>query len=200
MPQQEENKNPSLPPPIVLYGDSVLTQKAEEVDFESSEIESLDGQIIEMIATMYSYGGIGLAGPQINVMKRIIVWDHKWVKDKKKYENLHVMINPEIIYSSNEDIALYESCLSIPEVEGSVYRPKEITVRYVDASFETKEENFSGMDARVIQHEIDHLDGIVFVNKMTKYERDEIIPFLVALRQAYKKYHQGVDSNDSPTS
>jgi len=195
-----QDKNQNLPPQIMLYGNPALEQIAEEVDFESDDAEKLDGQIIEMIATMYSYGGIGLAGPQINITKRIIVWDHQWVQTKKKYENLHVMINPEIIEESSEDLALYEGCLSIPEVEGSVYRPREIKVRYVDADFETKEETFSGMDARVIQHEIDHLNGTLFVNKMTKFERDAIIPFLVALRQAYRKYSEGENDNDGSST
>jgi len=163
-------------------------------------MEHLDANIIEMISAMYSYGGIGLAGPQINIMKRIIVWDHQWVTKKKKYENLHVMINPEVIHSSEEDIGLYENCLSIPEVAGSVYRPKEVTVRYVDTDFETKEEIFDGTSARVIQHEIDHLDGKLFVNQMTKYERDEISHFLVALRQAYNEYSKGDETDDSSTS
>ena len=110
MSQSKNNKNPNLPPPIVLYGNPVLEQKAEEVDFESSDTEDLNGQIIEMIATMYSYGGIGLAGPQINIMKEIIVWDHKWVKDKKKYENLYIMINPKII-----DIIPHLTRMGIPD-------------------------------------------------------------------------------------
>lgn len=198
---QEEINNTNLPPRIALYGNPVLEQKAEEINFDSDETELLDKNLIEMIATMYSYGGIGLAGPQINIMKRLIVWDRQWMKENKKYENLHVMINPEIINQSTEDIALYESCLSIPEVEGPVYRPKEITVRYVDSALETKEETFSGLDARVIMHEIDHLDGVLFVNQMTENERDSIIPFLVALRQAYKKYSkEGVESNDTTTT
>jgi peptide deformylase len=188
--QQKEQKNPDLPPPIVLYGNLILNQRASEIDFESNEVEDLDGDIIEMIATMYSYGGIGLAGPQINIMKRIIIWDHKWMTTGNKYENLNIMINPKIINQSEEDIGLYESCLSIPEVTGSVYRSKEVTIRYIDIALETKEELFKGVDARIIQHEIDHLDGKLFINQMTGFERDEIVPFLVALRQAHKKYHE----------
>ena len=197
MPQEEKNQN--LPPQISIYGNPILEKKAIEVDLEF--VEEINDDIIELISTMYLYGGIGLAGPQINIMKRIIVWDHQWIETKKKYKNLHLMINPEIIENSEEDIALYESCLSIPEVIGPVYRSKEIKVRYIDSSLEIKEEKFDGIDARVIQHEIDHLDGVLFVNRMNKYERDEIVHFLIALRQAYKKYYDKEGkTNDSTTS
>lgn len=180
----------NLPPRIELYGSSVLKEKATKVDIENENIEILNAQLVKMVAAMYFYGGIGLAAPQINIMKRILVWDNKWIQTKEKYKYFHIMINPEIIDKSVEDIALYENCLSIPEVEGSVYRPKEITVKYINSEFQVVEEKFDGLDARIIQHKIDHLDGVLFVNKMTAYERDMVVPMLTALRQAHDKYNE----------
>jgi peptide deformylase len=101
-------------------------------------------------------------------------------------EETTVLQNQKI--NNNIEKALYENCLSIPEIEAPVYRPKKVTVKYTHAELKTIEETFDGIDSRIIQHKIDHLDGILFVDKMTKYERDMIVPLLVALRQAHNKY------------
>lgn len=182
----------NIPPQIALYGNEKLKEKSEKVDIENDTF--IKDDIVKIISTMYSFKRVGMAGPQIGIQKHIIAFDNKWLETNERYKDLCIMVNPEIIEESEEDIALYESCISIPEVEGSVYRPKEITVRYEslnnDGTFSSKTEVFSKLDARIIQHEIDHLDGILFTNKMTKFERDQITPMLVTLRQAHDNFFQ----------
>ncbi len=140
---------------VRLNGDEILRKK-------SREVEKIDDRILtildDMVDTMYDRDGVGLAAPQIGILKRLVVID---VDD----ENLYKMINPRIIKSSGEAVD-EEGCLSVPETRGNVVRPSNVTVEYTDVNGELKVLEGEGLLARCICHELDHLDGILFIDKI----------------------------------
>ena len=142
---------------VRLDGDEILRKK-------SREVEKIDDRILtlldDMAETMYEKEGVGLAAPQIGILKRLVVID---VDD----ENLYKMINPRIIDFSGKDIA-EEGCLSVPDRRGDVVRPSKVTVEYTDINGELKVLEGEGLLARCICHELDHLDGILFTDKIKK--------------------------------
>ena len=125
----------------------------------------------DMLETMYDAPGVGLAGPQIGIMKRIIVMDCEKEPDAARPL---AMINPEIIASSEETSVYEEGCLSIPEQYAEVTRPAVVTVRWQDVTGESHEEEFSGLWATCVQHEIDHLDGKLFIDYLGPMKRQMI--------------------------
>lgn len=147
--------------PIHGYGLPVLKKMCAEIDKDYPDLEKL---ISDMWDTMYYAEGVGLAAPQIGKAIRIFLVDTVQVKkEAKKGEGIkQVFINAEMVEETGEDWAYEEGCLSIPDVHGDVERKNTIHIRYQDENFETHEKTFSGMDARVIQHEYDHIDGILF--------------------------------------
>lgn len=134
---------------IRTIGDKVLTQKAKRIASIDDTIRNL---CISMVETMVANEGIGLAANQVGILKRIIT-----VLDG---ENVKVMINPEILKCSDEDITMEEGCLSIPETFLQITRAETIKIKYRDMSGKPRIESYSGLTSRIIQHEIDHLDGI----------------------------------------
>lgn len=150
---------------ICLYGDAVLKQKA-------AAIENFDEKTAEMVQdlsdTMYGSGnGVGLAAPQIGVSRRAFVMDVDYLKEEGNGKrHLQVFLNPEITWESEEDVAYSEGCLSLPGIEGEVYRPEKIRLRWQDEKGKVHEEDFEDFPARCVQHELDHLDGKVFVDRM----------------------------------
>lgn len=142
---------------VRLDGDEILRKK-------SREVEKIDERILtildDMADTMYDRDGVGLAAPQIGILKRLVVID---VDD----ENLYKLINPKIIKSSGEAVD-EEGCLSVPERRGEVSRPTNVTVEYTDVNGELKVLEGEGLLARCICHELDHLDGILFIDKIKK--------------------------------
>lgn len=142
---------------VRLDGDEILRKK-------SREVEKIDDRILtildDMVDTMYDRDGVGLAAPQIGILKRLVVID---VDD----ENLYKMINPKIIKSSGEAID-EEGCLSVPDRRGEVVRPTKVTVEYTDENGKLKVLEGEGLLARCICHELDHLDGILFIDKIKK--------------------------------
>lgn len=160
--------------PIYVYGSQVLRQKAAQVD-PSSE-ENLKGFIEDMIETMHNADGCGLAAPQVGVSKRILVVDGNELADRwPELKGFHrEMVNPEVIARSEETISFEEGCLSIPGVDAEVVRPKKITVRYLDADLKETEEEFDNFASRMVQHELDHLDGVMFVDKATPIRKKMI--------------------------
>lgn len=142
---------------VRLDGDEILRKK-------SREVEKIDDRILtildDMVDTMYDRDGVGLAAPQIGILKRLVVID---VDD----ENLYKMINPKIIKSSGEAID-EEGCLSVPDRRGEVVRPTNVTVEYTDENGKLKVLEGEGLLARCICHELDHLDGILFIDKIKK--------------------------------
>jgi peptide deformylase len=148
--------------PIVAYGNPVL--KKEAVDLaEGSDLTQL---IQDMYATMDHASGVGLAAPQINQGVRLFVIDSTLMLDEDEEEKgiRRVFINPILLDEYGDSFGFEEGCLSIPDVRAEIIRPEKLTLEYYDENWNLKEEEFSGMTARVIQHEYDHLEGILFVD------------------------------------
>ena len=151
--------------PVVAYGHPVLKKIAEEITPDYPGLQQL---IADMFETMYHTEGVGLAAPQINKSIRLFVIDadpftenYPEAKGFKK-----VFINPEIVEVSEEKWTFREGCLSLPDMNEDVERPSKITVNYLDENFVEHEEEFDGICARVFQHEFDHLEGKVYVDRV----------------------------------
>jgi peptide deformylase len=134
----------------------------------------------DMLETMYAAPGIGLAAPQIDVLKRVIVLDIE--REDTKTGPLF-MANPEIVEASDEDATYEEGCLSVPEHYADVVRPAKVTVRYLDRDNVQQELTCEGLLATCIQHEIDHLDGILFVDHISSLKRNMILRKLLKARK-----------------
>ncbi len=163
--------------PIQLYGADVLRRRAgelEEVD------DAAIGTIRDMFETMHAANGIGLAANQVGLLRRIIVVDISAMEDGKGVLPL-ALINPVITEEGGSD-AREEGCLSIPEVRDEVTRPASIHLRYRDTAFAEKELHAEGILARVIQHELDHLNGILFVDHLSAAKRTLLKPKLRRIR------------------
>ncbi|GGZ29148.1 peptide deformylase [Echinicola pacifica] len=148
--------------PIVAYGNPILKREAEEIN----EGEDINALISDMFDTMDHASGVGLAAPQIDKGIRLFVIDSSLMLDEDSEEQgfRKVFINPIILDEYGDEYGYEEGCLSIPEVRAEVIRPEKLTIEYFDENWKLKEEEFSGMTARVIQHEYDHLEGILFVD------------------------------------
>ena len=154
---------------IIVAPDSRLNQISKKVDIiDDFIISTLD----QMLECMYQNNGIGLAAPQVGVLKRLVVIDCSDNKDKKKPLKL---INPEIIKLSKNVSEFEEGCLSLPSQYAKVSRPSEITLKYKNIEGLTCEREFIGLEATCIQHEIDHLDGKLFVDHISKLKKNIII-------------------------
>lgn len=152
--------------PIVAYGHPVLKKKAEDIEPDYPHLNTL---IEDMWETMYQANGVGLAAPQVNKSIRLFVIDaspyaedHPETKDFKK-----VFINAYIEEESGEEAELSESCLSLPGMSEEVARKPKLTIRYVDENFVPQKETYEGLIARIIQHEYDHIDGILYVDRLS---------------------------------
>ncbi len=171
--------------PIIVAPDPRLKIKAEAVDVVDDALrEALD----DMLETMYDAPGIGLAGPQVGIGKRIIVVDVRDNGEDDGEPSPYRMINPEIIEVSEDDRIHDEGCLSLPDQFAEVERPDSIRVRYLDVNNEIQELDADGLLATCIQHEIDHLDGILFVDHITALKRKMILRKLTKIKkQAERK-------------
>lgn len=160
--------------PIVAYGDPVLKRKAVEVDPTAPELKQLAEDMFE---TMYNASGVGLAAPQIGKSIRLFVVDGAPMadEDEPEYEELQVFkkvfVNAEILEESGDEWAFNEGCLSIPDIREDVYRPENIRIRYQDLDGKTHEEAYDGIRARIIQHEYDHIEGILFTDKLSPLKK-----------------------------
>ncbi len=143
-------------------GDEILSKKCREVEEVTDKILEL-GQ--DMLDTMYKYDGIGLAASQVGILKRVIVYDIKYFEEDEKPEP-HILINPVITSRSKTMIEVEEGCLSFPDVYEKVLRHEKVTVEYMDTKGKKKKINAKDIEAVVLQHEIDHLDGIVFLDRV----------------------------------
>ncbi|MBQ8379291.1 MAG: peptide deformylase [Clostridia bacterium] len=142
-------------------GDEILAKKSKEVDVIDDKIKQLAQ---DMLDTMYKSDGIGLAACQVGMLKRMIVYDIRYIEEDGKKEG-HVLINPKITSRSKTMVEVEEGCLSFPDVYKNVLRHEKITVEYTDLDGKKKKINAKDMEAIVLQHEIDHLDGIVFLDR-----------------------------------
>lgn len=159
--------------PIVAYGHPVLRKMCEDI---TPEYPDLDKLIANMWETMYGSSGVGLAAPQINRPIRLFVIDSEQIinnleddeKDEYPGDNgvKRVFINAHIVETGGEDWPYNEGCLSIPKVREDVFRPETVTIRYVDENFQPHEDTFTGVTARVIFHEYDHIDGKLFIDHL----------------------------------
>ncbi|MDR0538010.1 MAG: peptide deformylase [Tannerellaceae bacterium] len=149
--------------PVYLYGHPVLRKEAEDVPADYPNISQL---IANMFETMYNADGIGLAAPQIGLSIKLLVIDADGVsKDHKECKDFkRVMINPEILEESDDDVTLEEGCLSVPGIHENVSRPTWVRIAYEDENRVRREETFQGFNARVVLHEYDHLAGEIFVD------------------------------------
>lgn len=152
--------------PVTIIGHPVLRKKAEEIDKDYPELEKV---IANMFETMYASDGVGLAAPQINKSIRLIVIDGEpMAEDDPDLENFKkIFINPEILEEWDEEKLFNEGCLSIPGIREDVNRPSKIRIRYMDENFVEHEEEFDGTRARIIQHEYDHLEGVLFTDRIS---------------------------------
>jgi peptide deformylase len=166
--------------PIVAYGDPVLKARAKDIpaDFPADELLKL---IADMYETMYYANGVGLAAPQIGKSVRLFVIDSSPMTDDDEDDDApaetgikRAFINPVMLTESGEEWPFEEGCLSIPGIRERVYRQPDIVIRYEDENRQVHEEAFSGMTARVIQHEYDHLEGVLFTDKISAFKKQII--------------------------
>ncbi|WP_204345643.1 peptide deformylase [Psychroserpens algicola] len=163
--------------PIVAYGDPVLRKKAEKI---TKDYPNLDALIENMKETMYAAYGVGLAAPQIGLPIRLFLVDTEPFaeddiyteeeQEKLKHFN-RVFINAEILDEEGDEWAFNEGCLSIPDVREDVFRQPKITIKYQDENFDTHTEVFDGLIARVVQHEYDHIEGVLFTDKLSSLKK-----------------------------
>jgi peptide deformylase len=151
--------------PIYAYGQPVLKKKAAEI---SNDYEGLQELISNMWETMYAAHGVGIAAPQIGLSVRLFVVDTIQVMEEgKKDEGIKkVFINAHIVDESGKLWPYEEGCLSIPNIRGDVERPEKVHIQYLDENFQPHDEIYEGMNARVIQHEYDHIEGVLFTEKL----------------------------------
>ncbi len=156
--------------PIVAYGDPVLRKKAESI---APDYPGLEGLIADMFETMYEANGVGLAAPQIGKAIRLFVIDAASFADDDDDEESQflrtfkkVFINAQIHEETGEEWGFNEGCLSIPTVREEVFRPETIRITYYDEQFNKYEETYEGYAARIIQHEYDHIEGVLFTDKI----------------------------------
>lgn len=164
--------------PIILHPDPRLKKTSAAVEDLSDELRALGDDMLE---TMYDAPGIGLAAPQVGLLHRLIVLD--CVKVESEAPRPLIMFNPEIIASSDETNVYEEGCLSIPEQFADVTRPKEVQVRWIDRDGNEQTEGMDGLWATCVQHEIDHLDGKLFIDYLKPLKRQMITRKMVKLKR-----------------
>ena len=166
---------------IVIEPDPILRKKSVNLEKVDDELRGL---LDDMLETMYSAPGIGLAAVQVGVLKRLIVIDISKEKDKK---NPLFLINPEIISRSNKTSIYEEGCLSLPGHFAEIERPAECHVKYIDYSGKEKEIKADGLLSTCIQHEVDHLNGILFIDYLSKLKKDMILKKLIKHKKELNK-------------
>jgi peptide deformylase len=154
---------------IIVLPDKRLREKSDPVKAVDAEVRAL---VDDMFDTMYKAPGVGLAAIQIGIPRRIVTVD---TAKKDEPKNPQVFINPEIVWRSEEKNTYEEGCLSIPEYYEEVERPTQVKVRYMGLDGKTQEVVASGLLATVLQHEIDHINGVLFIDHISKLKRDRVI-------------------------
>jgi len=160
--------------PVVAYGDPVLRKKAEEIDADYNDLNTL---IENMWETMYNASGIGLAAPQIGLPIRLFLVDTTQVEGEEEGDEpigsgiKKAFINATILEKNGKPYAYTEGCLSIPKIREDVVREENIIIEYYDTEFKRYEEKYEGVNARVIMHEYDHIEGILFLDYLKPLKR-----------------------------
>lgn len=163
--------------PIVAYGDPILKKVGEEIDENYPDLKQL---IASMWDTMYKASGVGLAAPQIGKSIRLFIVDASPFADDEEYSEddrkifkdfKKVFINPYIVEEEGKEWTFNEGCLSIPEIREDVNRKPDITINYLDENFVEHEETYTGIPARIIQHEYDHIDGVLFTDRISPLKK-----------------------------
>lgn len=163
--------------PIVAYGDPVLRSVGKEIDQDHPKLDEL---IVNMRETMKNAQGVGLAAPQIGKSIRLFLIDASPFSENEELDVEErdflqhfnkVFINAQIIEEEGDEWAFSEGCLSIPNINEDVYRNETIHVEYVDENFEKKKESLSGLAARIFQHEYDHIEGVLFTDKLSSLKK-----------------------------
>ncbi len=155
--------------PIILFPDPILRDVSKPIERLDGDVERL---IEDMFETMYGANGVGLAAPQIGISRRVLVLDP--VRGEEPAAP-RCLINPEILESGSEMRVYEEGCLSMPEIFAEVERPASVLVRYLNREGNIVEERLTGHAATVAQHEIDHLNGVMFIDHISRLKRDMLI-------------------------
>jgi peptide deformylase len=166
---------------IVIEPDPILRKKSENLEKVDDELRNL---LDDMLDTMYSAPGIGLAAVQLGILKRLIVIDVSKEKDKK---NPLFLINPEIIYKSKSTSIYEEGCLSLPGHFAEIERPAECHIKYIDYNGKDQQIKANGLLSTCIQHEVDHLNGVLFIDYLSKLKKDMILKKLVKHKKEFNK-------------
>jgi peptide deformylase len=156
---------------IIITPDPVLKAEAQEV---STVDDALRGQMDKMLATMYDAPGIGLAANQVGLLNRVLVMDLSNREEEEKAEPI-CMVNPQIIHESEEPSVMQEGCLSIPRQYADVERPALVRVKYLDYNGKEAELEATGLLSHCVQHEIDHLNGVLFIDYLSSLKRNMIL-------------------------
>lgn len=154
--------------PIVVYGDPVLKKRAREIEKDEVDLKKLSQDMFE---TMEAAHGIGLAAPQIGMSIRMFVVDGTPIEEEEMAGFRKVFVNPEILDETGDPWAFEEGCLSIPNIREDVSRPEKLTIHYFDEDWNEFTETFDGMKARIIQHEYDHIEGVLFTDYLTPFKK-----------------------------
>lgn len=162
------------------YPDEVLRQKCEKVSKVDDDLRRF---LDDMLETMYVDKGCGLAAPQVGVTKRIIVVDDNPSDDDKSARNPMYLINPEIIWRSEEKVLFNEGCLSLPQQRAEVERHERVRVHYTDYNGNEQEILADDLLAIILQHEIDHLDGILYIDHLSRLKRTRLLNKLSKYRE-----------------
>ena len=166
---------------IVIEPDPILRKKSESLEKVDDEVRKL---LDDMLETMYAAPGIGLAAVQVGILKRIIVIDIS--KDEEKKTPLF-LVNPEIISRSKKTSVYEEGCLSLPGHFAEIERPAECQVKFIDYDGKEKELVADGLLATCIQHEVDHLNGVLFIDYLSKLKKDMIVKKLIKQKKEFNK-------------
>ncbi|MDP5307297.1 peptide deformylase [Paracoccus spongiarum] len=164
--------------PILIHPDPRLKKVADPVARITPEIEALAA---DLLATMYDAPGIGLAAPQVGVASRVFVMDA--TRDPEAERQPLVLVNPQVTWASDETSTYDEGCLSIPDQYAEVTRPAQVRMRWLGLDGKTHEQEFDGLWATCAQHELDHLDGILFIDHLSAIRRQMITRKMVKLKR-----------------
>jgi peptide deformylase len=172
--------------PILEVPDARLREISKPVEQVDDDVRTL---VADMFETMYAAPGIGLAAIQVGIPKRILVIDLQEPEEEggEPVRDPHVFINPEILKASDQDVPYTEGCLSVPDQYAEVDRPDAIRARWLDLDGKPHEEQIEGLLATCLQHEMDHLNGVLFIDHLSRLKRDMILKKLAKQRKEQEK-------------